>query len=64
MIEAKAPVKKAIYKETTILGKPKKSPKRIESFISPPPMLCFFVRRKNKYAMAIKNKKAPIAENK
>lgn len=43
MIDKMPPVKKAKYKEITMPGKPKNNPNNKESFISPPPIPCFFV---------------------
>ncbi|OGH35253.1 MAG: hypothetical protein A2958_02735 [Candidatus Levybacteria bacterium RIFCSPLOWO2_01_FULL_38_13] len=54
-----APVKNAVYKAIIILGNPKKSPRRKESFTSPKPIpFPWVIKYKRK-----KNKKAPIPEN-
>jgi hypothetical protein len=47
-----------------MFGKPNMSPKRNANFISPPPMASFFVRAEKITETVIKNKKAPIPQNK
>jgi hypothetical protein len=62
MIPIKPPVKKAIYNEIIILGKPKNNPKRKTNLMSPLPMLSFFVRNKNTTEIITKKRNAPIPQ--
>ena len=64
MIPIKPPVKKAIYNEIIILGKPKNNPKRKTNLMSPLPMLSFFVRNKNTTEIITKKRNAPMPQSK